>query len=108
LRVTKNGNGQHIITAELPYKNIVFVEQKGTYTADLVLTIKTLNQDGREFPPVKKEYTLSLTKEDLQKKSDRFTMSVPVELKPGEYSMEISIENKNDKLKTTKKISFKN
>ena len=108
LKITKNRDGQHIIHAELPYKNIVFVEAGDKYTADLVLSVKTYSQDGREFPPITKKYTLSLTKDDLQKKADRFTMSIPIQLKSGEYNMEISIENKNDKLKTTKKISFKN
>ncbi len=108
LNITKNGNGQHIIHVELPYKNIVFVESKGTYNADFQLTIKIFTQDGREYPPVSKDYTLSLTKEDLAKDTDNISLSVPLELKPGEYNIEISLENKNDKSKYTKKISFKN
>lgn len=107
LNIKKNGDGHYMIITELPYKNIVFIEDEGHYTAGLTMTVTTQNKKGKEFPPIEKDYTLSLTKDDLQKKADSFTMSLPMQLKAGEYNIEITLKNKNDNLKTTKKISLK-
>ena len=101
------GGGKVELRVEIPYKKMSFIKKRKEYLAEIELQIDVLNSNNEKIKTVKKEYTITLSEEDLKKIESSHMIKGVVQLKPGDYVMNVSILDRHGEKKVFKSVKVR-
>ena len=107
-KILKTEQGEVVFQLQIPYKNIWFEEQDGTWQTTLSVSLEVFNDKKEKIWEKKTDYPLSFSEEDLDDKfREDYLIQIPVSLEPDQYTVKIDIENKEDKNRISRTLKFK-
>ncbi len=108
IRLKKYDGDKMALGVEIPYKNILFMQEDDSDLFTVTLTVHLSIFDNKKKVVLKetKDYPVALKEEQLKDMEKSHRILIPFELEPGKYELETILESKADKLKTRKRIKF--
>jgi GWxTD domain-containing protein len=104
--VTKNQE-QRQFEIKIPYNNIWFAEKEDVLETTLEINMEASDEKGKKVWEYKKGEKISLTPADLDKNAgEDYILEINLDLKPGNYSLIVEIQNKTGGEKVRKNLRF--
>jgi GWxTD domain-containing protein len=105
----KKVNNQSIVEGLVPYKYINFENKNNKYEAKLKATYFITDLTGKEIKKKSREYTLLLTKDDLDNLEEEYLIKEVFDIPRGKYGLKVVIEDviTKESSQRTKKIEIK-
>jgi GWxTD domain-containing protein len=91
----------------VPYRNILFQHTDDQFSAVLTLYVDIFDSQDKKIKNFSKDYTVSLTEEELKTADKVYIIVVPFTLTPGKYQLQTILESKEDDIRSKKRIKFK-
>jgi GWxTD domain-containing protein len=107
INLKKEKENQVNLRLNVPYKNILFQQADDHFSAVLTLYVDIFDSHDKKIQNFSKEYTVSLTKEELKTTDNVYIIVVPITLSPGKYQLQTILESKADDIRSKKRIKFK-
>ncbi len=107
-KVTQGENGRGMLQVTVPYKNILFLQAEGRFTAVVTLHVAVFDPEtSKKIHDFSNDYTISVTEEEL-KTSDNYIIDAPFpfQLEPGKYELQAVLESKEDDLRSQRRLTF--
>jgi GWxTD domain-containing protein len=106
LKTRASENNEVIITVELDYRKIWFTGIEDRLETTILITVELLDEKNKIILSERKEYPISLHKEDIGKKYE-MTIDYPLKILEGISSLNVEVENSAGKEKRKKNIKLK-
>ncbi|MFW6128925.1 MAG: GWxTD domain-containing protein [Candidatus Aminicenantaceae bacterium] len=91
----KVDKGKISIHIDVPYKNILFMEEENQLTTTLALDIQIIDPSGTEIQHRQKEYLLSMEEDELKEMATKsYSIETLVDLEKGKYTLIAELQNK--------------
>jgi len=107
INLNKEKDNQVNLRLDVPYRNILFQQTEDQFSAVLTLHVDIFDSHDKKIQDFSKEYTVSLTEEELKTADNVYIIVVPLTLSPGKYQLQTILESKEDDIKSKKRIKFK-
>ncbi len=112
VHASKSESYPAILVLNIPYENILFKEEdmkKGEashFTNTISVHVEVLDGKNKKALDVSKDFTISLTQDQLKDSGTSHVLKLPLNLKPGKYNLKAVVESKSDQLHSLKKVKF--
>jgi GWxTD domain-containing protein len=108
LKIKKNDEGDVIFEILIPYNGIWFEETEGLWETILSMSISVSDSSGDIVWEKQNDYPISFKEENLDEIWDEdYVIQVPTKLEPGDYSVNLDLENKKDQNQISRTVKFK-
>ncbi len=107
-KILKTEQGEVVFQIKIPYKNIWFEEQDGIWQTTLSVSLEVFDNSKEKIWGKDADYPLSFSEENLDDKfREDYLIQIPAELDPGQHTVKIEIENKEDKNRISRTLKFR-
>jgi GWxTD domain-containing protein len=107
INLKKQKDNQVNLRLNVPYRNILFQHTDDQFSAVLTLYVDIFDSHDKKIKNFSKDYTVSLTEEELKTADKVYIIVVPFTLTPGKYQLQTILESKEDDIRSKKRIKFK-
>ena len=108
LKIKKNDEGDVLFEIKIPYNGIWFEETEGLWETTLSMSLQVSDSSGDTIWEKENDYPISFKEENLDEVWDEdYVIQVPAKLEPGEYSVNLQLENKKDQNRISRTVKFK-
>jgi GWxTD domain-containing protein len=108
LKIKKSDEGEVVFQIHIPYEGIWFEEKEGIWQTTLATSLKIFDSSGNRVWEKETDYPISFAEEDLEKVTEEdYVMQFSASLEPGDYTISIELENKEDQNRISRTIKFK-
>ncbi len=108
LTAQNTGSGQVTLSMEIPYRviNLFQNDKTGTLETQIKLTVRVSNKSGEKVLEKEELHPVSVSKDLLAQLGKNHAIQFTIELPPGKYSAQVSLENTADRSHALKEIKF--
>lgn len=107
LKIQKKGKGKAHVQVNVPYKYIWFKEEDDRLSTTLKLSIEVFDSLENKVWEYQKSHPILITEKKLLEIINKdYMIEIPLNLEPGDYSLEAELENKTDESRVRKKVLF--
>jgi len=107
INLKREKDNQVNLRLNVPYRNILFQQTEDQFSAVLTLYVDIFDSHDKKVQNFSKNYTVSLTEEELKTADKGYIIVVPFTLSPGKYQLQTILESKADDIRSKKRIKFK-
>jgi len=99
--------GEAVFEIEISYKNIWFGEQKDLLQTTLDVSLDVVDEENNSIWNYRKDYDISIPTEKIGEYiGEKYRMEIPAIIKPGNFRLNIEMENKTGGERVRKTIRF--
>ncbi|MCG2815032.1 MAG: hypothetical protein L6425_03720 [Candidatus Aminicenantes bacterium] len=99
--------GEAVFEIEISYKNIWFAEHEDLLQTTLDVTLEVIDKDNNNVWEYRKEYDISISTEKIGEYiGEKYRIEIPAIIKPGNFRLNIEMENKTGGERVRKTIRF--
>ena len=103
------GPGAAKLLMEAPYRvtNLILDEKSKTYSTRIKLTVRVIDAAGKAALEKEELRTVSVSDDMLAQLGKTYALEFPLQLPPGKYTAQVTLENTADKSQARKEIQIK-
>jgi GWxTD domain-containing protein len=103
------GPGAAKLLMEVPYRvtNLILDEKSKAYSTQIKLTVRVIDHAGKTALEKEELRTVTVADDMLSKLGKNYSLEFPLQLPPGKYTAQVTLENTADQSQARKEIQIK-